>query len=409
MAEGEAKRPRAEAGEVSAKPPRDRSKMRTGFTTGSCATAAAKAAALALLQQAPQEQVTIHIPAGLDPTFTLVSCTFSEHEARCSVIKDGGDDPDATHGAEIVATVRFVPEPGLHLAGGLGVGVVTKPGLGLTVGGPAINPVPRRMISEHVQQVAGELLQERGLQVEISVPTGEQIAKKTLNARLGIIGGISILGTSGMVIPYSTAAYRASITQGIDVALAQGLDTVVLTTGGRSEKFAQALLPELPEVAFVQMGEFLGFSLKELMKRSIKRVIVAGMVGKFSKVAQGAFMLHVASSQVDTAFLARLAAEAGAPPPLVAEIAEANTARHFQELIQAAGLAEVTFELMARLVCYQCRTYAEGRFPIEAIITDFDGPLLGRSQLLPGEAVDGRVTRLAGAGPDDGGDITGDS
>jgi cobalt-precorrin-5B (C1)-methyltransferase len=188
-------------------PPSERRRgMREGFTTGACATAASVGATRALIRQEPVEAVTIHLPAGRDATFALAGCELSQQQARCGVIKDAGDDPDATHGAEIISTVSWGDKPGLNLTGGSGVGVVTRPGLGLDVGGPAINPVPRRMISEHVAAEAGDLLDTRGLRVEISVPRGEEIARKTLNARLGILGGISILGTTGIVKPWSTAA-----------------------------------------------------------------------------------------------------------------------------------------------------------------------------------------------------------
>ncbi|MSQ27727.1 MAG: cobalt-precorrin-5B (C(1))-methyltransferase, partial [Dehalococcoidia bacterium] len=175
--------------------------MRTGYTTGACATAAATAATQALLEQRVVDRVTIHLPAGQDATFALAACRFDRQSAQCSVIKDAGDDPDVTHGAEISARVDFSERPGIELCGGVGVGVVTRPGLGLEVGGPAINPVPRSMILAHVASVAGAESAPRGLRVEIAVPRGEELAKKTLNGRLGIIGGISILGTTGIVQP----------------------------------------------------------------------------------------------------------------------------------------------------------------------------------------------------------------
>jgi cobalt-precorrin-5B (C1)-methyltransferase len=363
------------------KAPRDRSKMRTGFTTGANATAAALAATRALITQTAQEIVTIHLPIGQDATFAVHTCEFGADYARCSCIKDGGDDPDVTHGAEIGATVRWLESPGVILDRGPGVGLVTKPGLGLEVGGPAINPVPRRMITEHVIAEAGEILYERGLRVEIWVTKGEEIAKRTLNARLGILDGISILGTTGIVIPYSTAAYRASVAQGIDVAVNQGLTHLVLTTGGRSERFARAILPDLPEVCFIQMGEFLGWSLKEATKRpAIKKVTVAGMVGKLSKTAQGKFQLHVTNSQVDPLFLAEVAAGCGAPAHVVAEIQGANTARHFQEICIREGITAV-FDRLCESCCVEMREYVKTAFTIETIMTDFEGPLLGRAEV----------------------------
>ena len=356
--------------------------MRTGFTTGSCATAAALAATRALLGGRPVESVTIHLPAGIDATFAIERCAIENGYVRCSVIKDAGDDPDVTHLAEIAATVSRSDRTGIELRGGTGVGVVTLPGLGLEVGGPAINPVPRRMILEAVQSAAGEWLARHGLVVEISVPKGEQLAKRTLNARLGILGGISILGTTGIVRPFSTAAYRASVEQGIDVAVTNGQRRIVLSTGSRSERFAQSALGglELPEIAFVEMGEFTGFALKHCLKRKVRRVHLSGMVGKFSKVAQGHFMTHVAGNQVDPVFLAGLAANGGASPSVQREMAVATTARRVQELAQAAGLSGF-FEQLARATAQSCFDHVQGGLAVDCLLFDFDGTLLGRAEV----------------------------
>lgn len=364
--------------EESFAPPRKRG-LRTGFTTGVCATAATTAAVRALLTQGPIDRVTIPLPAGVDASFDIASCAVEPTVCRCSVIKDAGDDPDVTHGAEICATVRWVEPPGLHLRGGVGVGTVTLPGLGLEVGGPAINPVPRRMIQQAVAAEMSELLGERGVEVEISVPRGEELARKTLNARLGIIGGISILGTTGIVRPWSTASWRASVEQAVDVAAANGQRHVVLTTGGRSEKYAMALL-SLPEVAFVEMGIFTGHALKRSVEREIKRVSLAGMIGKFSKLAQGHFQTHVAGNQVDPAFLAELAGACGASQALVEQIRGANTARHVQELVEAAQLPGF-FDLVARRVAERSRRYVGGKLQVEAILFDFDARVLGRADV----------------------------
>lgn len=353
--------------------------LRTGWTTGTCATAAARAATVALLQGAPVEHITVHLPSGQPVAFALHTCVIEGERARASVIKDAGDDPDVTHGAEIVATVWWSDQPGeIELRGGKGVGTVTRPGLGLEVGGPAINPVPRRMITSEVQDAAGAALAKRGLVVEISVPAGEELARKTLNPRLGIIGGISILGTTGIVKPYSTASYRASVLQGIDVAAANGVREVVLSTGGRSEAFAQRLLTDLPELAFIEMGEFTGHALKQCVKRGIVLAHLAGMIGKFSKIAQGHFMTHVAGNKVDPAFLARLAAEAGAPQELQQAIAQVNTARHAQELAQAAGF-HTFFERVAGATARSCSAYVQGKVGIDVILFDFDGTVLARA------------------------------
>jgi cobalt-precorrin-5B (C1)-methyltransferase len=354
-----------------------RRKLRRGFTTGSCATAAATAATRALLGQEPVDSVTIHLPAGIDATFRLERCQFDTRSAECVVIKDAGDDPDVTHLAEVAALVTFRDPPGLELAGGVGVGVVTRPGLGLEVGGPAINPVPRRMIGEHVRAAAGSVLAEQGLRVEIAMPRGEELARRTLNGRLGIVGGLSILGTSGVVIPYSTAAWRASVEQAVDVAAADGQRHLVLSTGSRSEKYAQALLP-LPEVAFVEMGEFTGQALRRCARRGVERATLVGMVGKMSKIAQGHMMTHVAGNQVDLDFLATVAADCGADAALRDAIRAANTARHFQELALAADLRGV-FDRLAELVSDQCRTVVQGALAVDCLLFDFDGSVLGQA------------------------------
>ena len=352
--------------------------MRTGFTTGACATAAAKAATLALARQQPLHEVTIHLPTGNDATFSLHTCELGSTCCRCAVIKDAGDDPDVTHGAEIRAEVCWRGEPGIHLQGGEGVGVVTRPGLGLEIGGPAINPVPRRMILEHVEAAAGETLDKRGLLVTISAPGGAELAKKTLNGRLGIIGGISILGTTGIVQPWSTAAWRASVEQAVDVAAASGQRHIVMTTGGRSEKFTMSLLP-LPEVAFVEMGIFTGRALRRCAARKVQRVTLGGMIGKFSKLAQGHFQTHVAGNQVDPIFLAGLAADCGATEGLLRQVRGANSARHVQELVEAAGLS-CFFQTLTEAVAERSYAYAAGKLCVEAVLFDFNGRVLGRAE-----------------------------
>ncbi len=360
-------------------------RMRTGFTTGACSAAAAKGATMALVTGRPVEAVAITLPMGRRVSFAMNRCRVDPGEAFCSVIKDGGDDPDVTHGAELCATAVWSETPGLHLDRGPGVGVVTKPGLGVPVGAPAINPVPRRMIGASVREGMAEagldadrVLAGRGIRLTVSCPDGEERARKTLNARLGIVGGISILGTTGLVIPYSTAAFRASIDRALDVAAAAGCRHVVLTTGGRSEAFAQRLLPDLPEEAFIQMGEFLGFALKASAAKGFARATVCGMVGKLSKVAAGHFHLHARSSEVDTAFLAGVAADCGVSGGALAEIRGANTARHVAEIVLARGV-EGFFDRLCQLALGHAREQVGGAPALEFILTDFDGNVLGRA------------------------------
>jgi cobalt-precorrin-5B (C1)-methyltransferase len=367
-------------------PPRQRRGLRTGYTTGACATAAALAAARGLLGERGISEITIHLPAGRDATFPVHRFEVTAGGALASVVKDAGDDPDVTHGAEICARLSWTPSPGLRLVAGPGVGTVTRPGLGLEVGGPAINPVPRRMLHEHLSELMGQRLDQRGLEVRIEVPGGEEMARKTLNGRLGIVGGISILGTTGIVVPYSTAAWRASVEQAIDVAVANGQRQIVLSTGGRSEQYAMRLLPHLPEVAFVEMGEFTGHCLKRCLRLGVERASLAGMVGKMSKIAQGHFMTHVAGNQVDLHFLAGLAAECGATPDVVEQIRAANTARHFQEIALEHELGSV-FTRLTQLVCARSAELVKGALQVDCFIFDFDSTLLG-------SASTGRLTEV---------------
>lgn len=357
-------------------PPRDRKGLRTGYTTGACAAAAAKAAARSLVKDTMLSEIETTLPNRTRVTFALERCERVGPRAICSVIKDAGDDPDCTHGAELVAEVELRPEPGIEIRGGSGVATVTKPGLGLEVGLAAINPVPRRNIAEMVEEeIAGGPY--RGAVVTISVPGGEEMARKTTNARLGLLGGISILGTTGIVRPYSTAAFKASVIQEIDVAAECGLRDLVLTTGGKSEQYAMALYPDLPEQAFVQVGDFIGVAVRQCARRRISRAMVVGMMGKLSKMAKGRMQTHAAGSEVDMEFLTSLAAELGAPDAIIAAIRQANTARHVLELCRQAGLVGIT-SLVCRRVVEQCMRHAGGNLDVQACLVDFGGALLGR-------------------------------
>ncbi|MFQ5508254.1 MAG: cobalt-precorrin-5B (C(1))-methyltransferase [Leptospirillia bacterium] len=359
--------------------PKDKSKLRTGYTTGACATAAARAAAEMLLTGEDRSRVTTSLPAGKKVTFAL-----ERHETRddgsviCSVVKDAGDDPDCTHGAHLTATLRTVDAPGVTLLGGEGVGTITRPGLGLEVGTAAINPVPRKSITEAVAGVmAAHPAFTGGIEVTISVPGGEAMAEKTLNARLGIEGGISILGTTGIVRPYSTSAFKASVTQGVEAAAAAGCTHIVLTTGGRSEKFARALLPELPEIAFIQMGDFVGHALKSAAASGIGRVTLVGMIGKLSKLADGRRQTHASGSEVNTRMLASLTRKLGAPQDVIDAVAAANTGRHAMDIATEAGYPGLADQVAARAAHHAGR-FAGGDVACDVIMTDFDGNVQGR-------------------------------
>ncbi len=368
--------------------------MRTGYTTGSCAAAASKAAVTALLTGNPVDQVTIHLPIGQDVDFTMNRCEWTDRtpgseKVLCSVIKDGGDDPDATHGAEICATVWFGPatEEGVTIKGGVGVGTVTFPGTGITVGEPAVTRVPRRMIIESALEAAKThgLEAGRGIIVELSVPTGVEVALKTTNARLGVLGGISILGSTGVVQPYSTAAWRASVNLAIDVAATNNLDHMVLATGLQSEAFTRNHL-DLPDMAYVGVGIFSGPALKRCVQRGIRRATHVGMVGKFSKMAMGYFVTHVAGNKVDTSFLADLAGRCGASKELQKEMAATTSGRHFGELALANDQLSL-FSLMSQMVCDESQKLLGGdaeKLIVDAMCFDFDGTLLGHASTSPG-------------------------
>jgi len=367
--------------------------LRTGFTTGACAAASAKAATKALLEKTILKEIKCTLPNKMEVVFPLKRCELYEDKAICSVIKDAGDDPDCTHLAEIVAEVKLLPEKKVLLKGGKGVAVVTKSGLGLEIGEPAINPVPRKNITENVLEVLQNT--PYGAEVTISVPRGREMALDTTNARLGLIGGISILGTTGIVKPYSTAAYRASIIQAIQVAKERGIDTLVFTTGGRSEQYAMDYFKsqkfELPIEAYIQVGDFIGTGIKHAKKIKISQVIIFGMIGKLSKMADGVTQTHQAGSNVNMELLANYAKEKGSSEEIQNEIKKANTARHVLEICKKNNIPIA--DLICRDVVKVMMNYAYNKkreelkseyprkwlneFRIDCYMTDFDGTILG--------------------------------
>jgi cobalt-precorrin-5B (C1)-methyltransferase len=359
---------------------REIGKLRTGYTTGTSAAAAAKGALSALITGSTIDRVRISLPkqktAELNIAWTKLKPSVS---ATCGVIKDAGDDPDVTHGAEICATVSFTDQAGtIAIEGGMGVGRVTKPGLGLNIGQAAINSVPTKMIEQAVEELALKQLNKRGISVIISVPRGEEIAKKTDNPRLGIIGGISILGTTGIVVPYSTASFAASIRQSLDVAVAMGSDTVVLTTGGRSEDFAKELFRRLmPEHSFVQMGDFAGYSIKQCANKKVRKAIIAGFIGKLTKMAMGVKQTHVKGSNVSMEFLAQVAQECTSSLSIIAEVKNANTARHVSEIIDNKSVTGF-YNRLCKKVCEQMQEYSGGKLQLEVIMFRFDGNIYGK-------------------------------
>ncbi len=348
--------------------------LRRGWTTGTCATAAAKAAFAALLTGAFPDPVEVTLPRGARAVFALADGALGQDSARAGVVKDAGDDPDVTHGALIRATVRRGPRgSGVTFRAGEGVGTVTRPGLPLPPGEPAINPVPRQMIAAAIAEVATALGAADDAIVEISVPGGVALAARTLNGRLGIVGGLSILGTTGIVVPYSCAAWIDSIRRGIDVARASGCTHVAGATGRTSEQAVRAL-HGMPEVALIEMGDFVGGMLKYLRAHPVPRVTVAGGVAKMTKLAQGRLDLHSRRGEADLAALAEVARQAGASEGSAARIQAANT------VAEAFAVSDVALgdAVAARAWAVAAEVLRPATVALEVVLFDRAGALVGR-------------------------------
>jgi cobalt-precorrin-5B (C1)-methyltransferase len=352
--------------------------LRRGWTTGSCATAAAKAAFAALVTGEFPDPVEVTLPRGERPSFALAMTRRDGEAASAGVIKDAGDDPDVTHGALVVATVRLGKAgSGVTFRAGEGVGTVTRAGLPVAPGEPAINPVPRRMMRDAIAEVAAAHGGAADADIEIAIPGGAALAAKTLNSRLGIVGGLSILGTTGIVIPYSCSAWIHSIHRGIDVARAAGLTHIAGATGATSETAIQKLYG-LPDIALIDMGDFVGGMLKYVRAHPLPRVTVAGGVGKITKLAQGLTDLHSKRGAVDNAALGRFAEAAGGSVQLCARILAANTAAEAFGLAQVEGVA--LGDEVARAAKATAERIVAGRdIAIEVAVFDRDGRLVGRA------------------------------
>lgn len=334
-------------------------RLRSGFTTGACAAAAAKAASYALLAGVQPEYVEIPFPDGSRKSFILHNYIETEDSVTASVIKDAGDDPDVTNRAEIAATARRykgdeIPDgtvqiANIHLCRGKGVGIVTKPGLAAAVGEAAINPVPRKMIVEAV----GEISTTEELTIIISVPKGEELAEKTLNKRLGILGGISILGTTGIVKPISADAWTATIQASLDVAKKAGLTEVVISTGRTSEKAAEDYL-QLPEEAYAMMGDYLHFSLSEAAQRGFTTIHLSGMWAKIMKAALKVPQTHVRNGALETDDGARFLSSLGASGPLLEKLYKSNTAREMLTHLESFKRDD-----LITAVCLKARDYCQ--------------------------------------------------
>ena len=356
--------------------------LRRGWTTGACATAAAKAAFTAFATGEFPDPVEITLPGGQSAAFALAVNRQGDGTATAGVIKDAGDDPDVTHGALVLATVRpGAAGSGVQFKAGPGVGTVTLPGLPVPPGEPAINPVPRKMMKAEIAQVARALGRSGDVEVEIAIPHGEEMAAKTLNARLGIVGGLSILGTTGVVIPYSCAAWIASIHRGVDVARATGIAHVAGATGRTSEAAVKALY-NLPETALLDMGDFVGGTLKYLRTHSMPRVTIAGGVAKITKLAQGMLDLHSARGRVELGALAEVARACGGSEELARRIVAANTTPEAFALAASEGI-HLGDAVAARAWYVAAEVLAGSDIELDIVIFDREGKLAGRSLAKP--------------------------
>jgi len=341
--------------------------LRRGWTTGACATAATKAALMALWGGDFPKDVTITLPKGETPTFAVAYAERGDGWAEAGVVKDAGDDPDVTHGALIRARVQH-GSGGVTFTAGAGVGVITKPGLPIEVGQAAINPVPRAMMNAVVEDLAVSHGKQADIEIVITIPGGEKLAEKTWNPRLGIKGGLSVLGTTGIVRPFSCAAWIASIHRGVDVARALGEPHVAGCTGSTSESAVQALYG-LPDHAMLDMGDFAGGVLKYLKKHPVRRLTIGGGIGKITKLAQGAMDLHSGRSQVDFVALDRLAHSLG-----LASVAHANTALQAYE-IGGKPLADA----IANAARDRVAEFLQDQIAVDVVIIDRAGAIIAQA------------------------------
>lgn len=355
--------------------------LRTGLTTGCCATACCVAAARALLDRRHQSagtaalpKVSVKLPKGKTVELSLCELVANEDYAMAATIKDAGDDPDVTHGARVFVELRLTAQAGVFFKAAQGVGTVTREGLLLAVGEPAINPVPRTMMRDHLEQLGEEYSYSGGFEVSVGVTGGEALALKTMNPRLGIVGGLSILGTTGIVRPFSCAAYIASIHQGIDVARANGVNHIAAATGNSSEAAIRAHY-QLPEMAVIEMGDFVGALLKYLKRVRIPKVSLCGGFGKISKLANGHLDLHSRASAIDFHHLAQLARIRGASEALTQRIQACNTS------VEALGYCQDSGVDLAAAVCDAALVQARKRVPqdieLDVWVVDRQGRLIG--------------------------------
>lgn len=358
-------------------------KLRTGFTTGTAAAAATKGALIMILENKAPSSVPIKLLTGDTLDIAIHSCVLDRQgEATCTVIKDAGDDPDVTHKAEIGASVKLIDTDSgfsakhrqqdmVRITGGKGVGRVTKPGLEVPPGEPAINPGPRKMITQAINEIIDKHNVKGPVHVEVFVPAGEKLAEKTLNARLGILGGISILGTTGIVRPMSHDAFIATIQSALSVARASGLDHVIFTTGRRSERFAQAYWSQLPEEAFIQIGDFFKMALESASEKGFKHLTLAVFFGKATKMAQGIPHTHAAKARLTLNKLYEWCLELTRDEKLAQRIQTANTARHAFDIICESHPEIIS--LVGRKIVRAAQVFAAKTVAIDSVIFNYNG------------------------------------
>ena len=353
--------------------------LRRGWTTGACATGAAKAAFHALATGRFPDPVEISLPRGGTTSFALSRHSMNADTATASILKDAGDDPDVTHGALVEVSVQSLPSgKGIVFVAGTGVGTVTKPGLPIPPGEPAINPIPRQMMKQAIAEVSKTTGFAGDVKLTVSIENGEELAKKTLNGRLGIVGGLSILGTTGIVRPFSCAAWIASIHRGIDVARALNLSHVVGATGATSEQAVQNRY-NLPETAYLDMGDFAGGLLKYLRHHPISYLTLAGGFAKFTKLAQGALDLHSARSRVDLGFLKDLLEDLGAPEDTCEAALQANTAKEVMDFSLAQGI-DLCTPLAKKAKMAAQEILRDAPINVEVLIIDRNGRVAGEAR-----------------------------
>jgi cobalt-precorrin-5B (C1)-methyltransferase len=350
--------------------------LKYGITTGATAAAAAKAAVIALISE-PVDRVVIPTPIGIRFEIPVKeSKKLSADSAVATAVKDAGDDVDATDKIEIHATVKLTDDGKVTVKSGKGVGTVTKPGLAVAVGEPAINPMPKKMIIDAVREA---LPSGKGAEVVIEIPEGEKVAKKTLNAKLGIIGGISVLGTTGVVKPFSMEAWKRSMVPQIDIALAKGYKRVFVVPGNIGEKITKKLF-KAPDETIIQTGDFMGFMLDQAAEKGVREIMLLGHPGKLVKLAAGIFNTHHKMGDARAEVIAAYAGAAGADSDTINRILQSNTTEEAAEILKQVNLSRATFDRIAEKVRSRVRDRIKEKAEVSVIIVSLDGAVLGMDE-----------------------------